>query len=96
MAYQVKNVYLPAPNGLWRHIATDTLLLVIELRGLIAECAIMDGPKVSRRRVEIPIKKMKSYGNRGFEYQLKRKGKVPVVSKNPGLYDPRLKDLGAM
>jgi len=96
MPYQLKNTRVPGPGDLWRHIASDATLLVLTSDGVGAQCAIMNGPKVGPLRVEVPVKKMKSYGNRGFEFLRKRKGKTPKVAEDAGFYDPRIKNLGAI
>jgi len=96
MPYIPKNTRTPSPGDLWRHIATDTVVLLLRCKGDSGQCAVMNGPTVGRLRMEIPLKKLRSYGNRGFEFLRKRKGKVPRASKKAGFYDPRLNDLGAL
>lgn len=86
------------PNGIWEHIKTGHQILVIKVVNDDAYCALMDGTRVSKKRVVIPVKKIKFWGNRGFGHIRVRKGKGVKFGKAEqyGAYNPRNAELGAI
>lgn len=89
------NTTVPAPRQVWEHFKTERQLLIIKINQGSALCALMDGPKVSKKRVIVPVSKFMFWGDRGMFIAYTRQGRLPSPGKHAGVYNIRHAYLGA-
>jgi len=98
MSREKLNTIVPAPKQIWEHITTGKQLLVLHVEDKFAYCALLEDNKVTKRRVTVPVKNLKCYGNRGMMHVTNRKGKLPGMGdlSKYGDYNARRDNLGAV
>lgn len=101
MGRNVLNLTKPEPGQIWEHATTTINVLILAIDKTSATCRVLEptytvpAQRVTTWQVEIPLSKFRFYGNRGLRLVDMRTGKLPVVLKHCGEYNPRLLNLGA-
>ena len=98
MPYEKINNMEIAAGQVWKNITTGDLFIILEHDAKSAICAIVV-PEVAKAseypQLRMPIEKLRSWGNRGFVYERKHKGKLPAVHDTIGTYNVRHVGYGA-
>jgi len=91
--YEKINKVEPAAGQIWTNIVNGDEFLVLLCDDQYAFCAVLNQPEGANAgkslQVRMPVSKLRSWGNRGFTYARKHKGKLPAVREKVGEYNNR-------
>lgn len=93
MPYEKINKVVPEVGQVWENIGSGDRFVTIADQGNHMVCAVRlaeeDIKIAACKQVLVPKDKLRSWGNRGFNYTGKHKGKLPEVHEKVGVYNTR-------